>query len=209
MFALGESNFGRFFSLTLLQLSILQENLREIELGNLSSAEPLTDTLRRKLEDQKKKLQAKDGVSQTPMRKQLRRLATFILSTKDVGMGVSRMDPYSIAPIVLGCIYGAAQFVIGATEESLIAMRAISDTTQSIAYWIAVEQHHIARNGLLSLKPEYDELSEEIVKMYKDMIILIGTILAYFDNKWRKSTESWIPLIVHVAKIFQKKYLVP
>lgn len=171
-------------------MSILKEKLGDLTLRNSSSEESLTDTLSRELEAQEEKLQAEDRVSQTRIRKELRNLSNFILSTKDVGMGVARLDPYRVAPIVLGCIYGVAQFVNGATEESLIAMRMISDIAQSIAYWVAVEQHHIARNGLLSLKPEYDELSEEIVKMYKDMIILLGTILAYFDNKWRKSADS-------------------
>ena len=140
------------------------------------------------LEARYEKIRGKDGVSQGRTRKFFSRTAKFILSTKDLGMGLARLDPHRIAPIVLGGVYCLAQCIDGATEHSLAAIEVTMDIAEIFALWDCVEERQIKTQHNQQLRVLYEKLSGAVARMYEVAITLLGALMKYFDSKWRKCT---------------------
>lgn len=138
------------------------------------------------IHEQHDKLRAKDGVSQGRLRRKLKSGAKLVLSTKDLGMGLGRLDNHNVAPIVLGGVYCLALLIGECTEEDLAAMKITMEIAELVALWTSVEKLQIRRQHHGHLQTLYARLSEQIVKLYKIIIVLLGTLMAYFDSKWRE-----------------------
>lgn len=132
-------------------------------------------------------LRAKDGLTQSTDRKLQSRSVRFTMSTRDLAMGLARLDPHKIAPAVLGGVYTIVQVLDNDTEESRAAMMTTLELAGIVALWTSIEKRQISKNSHPGLKALYQKLSELIVKLYEGIIVLFGTMMAYFDkNRFRK-----------------------
>ena len=138
------------------------------------------------LNERRQSLKGRDGVSQTVTQRVIQRGSKFILSTEKVVMGVSRFDHHGIAPLVLGGVYTLVKCVQGYTEEQLAALRVTVDIPEIIALWTSVEAREIRRPHPENQQQDYASLSREIKEMYQVVIVLLNTLLRYFNSKSRK-----------------------
>lgn len=130
---------------------------------------------------------AEDGLTQTAGRKLESRSVRFMMSTRDLAMGLARLDPHGIAPFILGGIYAIVLVLHNDTEESRAAMIAVVELAGIVALWTGIEKKQISRNSNPRLNKRYQKLSELIVNLYEGIIVLLGTMMAYFDkNRFRK-----------------------
>lgn len=101
-------------------------------------------------------------------------------------MGLSRLDQHGITPIVLGGVFSVIQVIQGATDEAATAMSATLEIGYIVLLWTAVEQRQILRNRYPDLTELYTQLSGAILKMYRNIIVLLGKMVAYFrKSKFR------------------------
>jgi len=105
-------------------------------------------------------------------------------------MGLARLDPYKITPIVLGGVYCAAQFAEGATDEDTAAVKVTMDIAELVAFWTILEQRQIINNQNPKLNELYARLGHELINMYKVIVILLGETVAYFNSKRREFYSS-------------------
>lgn len=178
------------------QLAILAEAKDEAEQKENESVAELFDLFLQERED---KLHGKDGVSRTPMHKYARKVAKFVISTKDLGMGLVRIDTYRIAPIVMGGIYCIAAIVEGATEEQRKAIDTALDMASLITYWDTIEELQIRTNANLRLTSSYKQLEVELIKMYKAIIVLMVGLTSFLRSKMR--TFIKLPFIVRTLTV--------
>lgn len=164
---------------------ILEKNLKD--LGNRAS---LADDIGQMLEERHEKIRAKDGVSQSRTRKFFTRGAKFVVATKDLGMGLARLDPHKIAPVVLGGVYCLSQYIVGATEVDLAAIEVTIEIAEIFALWNYLEERQMNKQHNQQLRVLYEELGGAIARMYEVAIVLLGTLMKYFDSKWRKYTRD-------------------
>jgi hypothetical protein len=183
--------------LMFLQLLILEKNLEDLDYKD-----SLAGNIGGMLEARYEKIRATDGISQSRTRKVFSRTAKFISSTKDLGMGLSRLDPNRIAPIVLGGVYCLAQCIDGATEISLVAIKATMDIAELFALWNCLEERQMKKQHNKELQGLYDELSEEVARMYQVAIRLLGTLMKYFDSRWSKCTYD--TGVIRLSNVSQK-----
>lgn len=108
-------------------------------------------------------------------------------------MGLARLDHHGVAPVVLGGIFTVIQVIQGATDESLTAMTATLEIGYIVSLWNTVEKRQILRNRDPRLMESYEKLSDAIIQLYKDIIVLLGQMVAYFSkSKLREcTTVAW------------------
>lgn len=163
----------------------------KVNFDELDSKEEILRRIARTINEKQAELRAKDGVSQSKGLKALSRTARFIMSTKDAVMGVSRLDPHGIAPIALGGVYTLVQLIQGGSDESQAALSITLEVAELVAFWTAVEKRQISTNRNPSLGKLYTELSTAVVNLYKAIIVLLGTLIAYFHrSRWCKCSED-------------------
>ena len=109
-------------------------------------------------------------------------------------MGLARLDHHGVAPVVLGGIFTVIQVIQGATDESLTAMTATLEIGYIVSLWNTVEKRQILRNRDPRLTQSYEKLSDSILQLYKDIIVLLGQMVAYFSKgKLRACTiVAWL-----------------
>jgi hypothetical protein len=64
------------------------------------------------------------------------------------------------------------------------------EIAEVIALWTCLEERQIKNNLNSSLNDLYTRLGDEIVEMYKAIIVLLGKMLPYFDSNWRECSEN-------------------
>lgn len=168
--------------LTNSQLRLLEQNLNELnDRDNIAKdIEQIVNTKQDRLHD-------RDGLTQSTGRKFESRSVRFVTSTRDLAMGLARLDSHGIAPIVLGGVYSIVRILQNDTEESRAAMTAALELARIVEPWTGIEKIQISKNSRLRMKEQYQELSELIVRLYEGIIVLLGTMIAYFDkNRVRK-----------------------
>lgn len=110
-------------------------------------------------------------------------------------MGLARLDPLGIAPVVLGGVYTIVRVLHNDTEESQVAMTAVLELAGIVALWAGVEKRQISKNSRPRLKVQYQKLSELIVKLYEGIIVLFGTMMAYYDqNRFRRCSRPLVEI---------------
>ena len=138
-----------------------------------------------------------DGISQSRTREAVAHSARFVTSTKDLVMGLSRLDPHGIAPIVLGGIYTVVQIVQNDSDERRAALSLTLDMSETVAVWQSVERYQISQNLNQNCEDLYEALSKAIVQLYQRIIVLLGTMMAYFDKgRWG---EYYVKLNIAVS----------
>ncbi|MCJ1468740.1 hypothetical protein MMC07_007370, partial [Pseudocyphellaria aurata] len=151
----------------------------------------LADRIGDMLNERYDRVRGKDATSQSQWRKYLQRTTKSISSTQTLGMAIARLDPHGIAPIVLGGLYCLVQVAGGSQSSS--AINATMEIADLIALWDCVEELQIKRNKNSELQKSYEELSGEVVKMYKAVIVLLGTMMVYFNSKRRQVSNVLVP----------------
>jgi hypothetical protein len=134
--------------------------------------------------------QAEEKKVQSKLLKSIRRFAKSVILTKDLGMGLARLDPHRIAPIVLGGVYCIATIIDGNIDARKSAFLICRDILNTLALWKFIEQYQIVPNIDEDVNEEYEQLQKELVIMYADVIVLLETLTAYFDSKWREYIQS-------------------
>lgn len=173
-------------ALTPLQLQALEDNL-----GDLNSDGSLGDRILQLEKEQQAKIRSKDGVRATSWRRWLARTARAALSTKDVAMGLARLDKHGIAPIVLGGVFTVIRVIQEVTDEFHAAMAMTLEIGYIVSLWNTVEKRQILSNQDPMLADSYGKLSDAIVRMYENIVVLLGTMVAYFNkSKLRKCTRA-------------------
>ena len=133
------------------------------------------------------KLHANDGLAQSTSRNFESRSVRFMMSIKDLAMGLARLDPHGIAPTALGAVYTIVRVLQNDTEENQIATTIALELAGMIALWTGIEERQISKNSRPKLEDLYQKLSDLIVKLYEGIIVLFGTMVAYFDKgRFRK-----------------------
>lgn len=164
------------------QLRLLEQNLKELNNGD-TVANDMEQIVNTKLD----KFHADDGLTQSTGRNFESRSIRFLMSTRDLAMGLARRDPYGIAPVVLGAVYSIVRVLQNDTEESKTAMTVALELAGIIALWTGIETRQILKNSRPRLEALYQKLSDLIVKLYEGIIVLFGTMMAYFDkSRFRK-----------------------
>lgn len=136
------------------------------------------------------KLHPGNGVSQSSLRCTVRRVAKFVISTKDVGMAFARLESQSIASVILASVYLAAQLVDQATDEVTQIIEIATEIPEIMMVWMRYEEVHMTNREAKDLHEEYKNLQDEIVKMYTAIIVLLGKLQEFLHKKWRKFYED-------------------
>ncbi len=164
------------------QVAVLESNFND--LGNRETIAKEIATI---IEEKLAKGRGKDGISEGVQRKFFARSTKFILSTKDIGMVFARLDHHEIAPVALGGLYTVAQIIQNDSDEHRAAFSLTLQIVETVALWNSVEQYQILKNRNQNLSALYEELSNTIVMLYQSIIVLLGTMIVYFEkSKWRK-----------------------
>ncbi|PMD56613.1 uncharacterized protein K444DRAFT_666200 [Hyaloscypha bicolor E] len=165
----------------------------------------VTSDLAQILSERQKKSQAENEVSESSANSAISRAlrsmsiakvrsVRFLMSTKDLAMGLARLDPHGIAPIVLGGVYTVVSVFDNNTEECQAALTITLELAGIVAVWTGVENHQISKNSDQRLNKLYAKLSDQIVGLYEDIIVLFGTILTWLDrNQVRKIIGGVVP----------------
>lgn len=143
------------------------------------------------------------GVSQSTTQRCIQRGTKFMTSTERVGMGVARLDPHGIAPLVLAGVYTLVKCIEGATEDQRIANRLTMEIPELITLWTSIEQRTIRREHSSNQEEDYRKLCAEIVKMYRVIVVLLGTLVKYFDDSWRESRTIACPALGRHIDVIQ------
>jgi hypothetical protein len=138
------------------------------------------------LEKQRNKILAEDGVSQAPWRRTVRHGLRYVLALQAPVLSISRLDPHGIAPLVLSGFFCMIQVGQGGVQQSQEIIAVSMELGQLIALWTCVEERQIKRNMNASLEKLYERLSDEIIEMYKAIIVLLGKLLPLTDSRMRK-----------------------
>ena len=163
----------------------------EDNLGDVNSDGSLGDRILQLEKEHQAKIRSKDVVSQTSWRRWLGRTARAALSIEDVAMGLARLDKHGVAPIVLGGVFTVMKLIHGVTDESRAAMAMALELGYIVSLWNTVEKRQILSNQDPTLAKSYGKLSDAIVRMYENIVVLLGTMVAYFNkSKLRKCTRA-------------------
>ena len=168
------------------QLLILKRNFND-----LKSRDTIANDIATMVETKQATVRGKDGISESNARKVLTRSARFIMSTKDLAMGLARLDHHGIAPIVLGGVYTVVGIIQNDSDEHRAALTLTLDIAEIVALWNSIEKYQISKNLNPNLKDLYEKLSHAITSLYQEIIVLLGTMMAYFDkSRWGKCSKG-------------------
>lgn len=165
--------------LTAYQLSALDRTL--VTHGSITGRD-----IERLVGEKQAKIRSSDGASPSKWRKALHKTTKTILLTKDTAMGFARLDPHKVAPLVLAGVYTIVQIIDGDEEQIRAAMTSTLKLGNIVSLWNCVEEQQIRKNQNESLKDRYSRLSQAIVHMFEQVIMLLAKTMAFFDSRWRK-----------------------
>ena len=156
-------------------------------MATLSNRDTLSKDLVQLVDRQQSQIRGKDGVSLSGGRKWLGRFGRLGLTTKEPVMRATRFDPSYISPIVLGGVYTLLQASLNEGEAFLTGLNVTMEVAGLVALWTSYEDMQIRRNQNSDLNEMYKELSEQIMKMYMEVVGLLGTMMKFYDTKaWRR-----------------------
>ena len=159
---------------------MLEKNFNELE-----SRGSVVNDIAQVVDVKQTKLRKEDGVSQSRGRQILSRSARFTMSTEKLVMGLARLDKHGIAPMVLGGVYTVIKVIQNDSDECNAAMSLTLDIAELIALWNSIGKYQISKNLNPNLYDLYKKLSNSIVHLYKNVIVFLGTRMAYFDkSRW-------------------------
>lgn len=168
------------------QLQRLKDNL-----GAIPNQDILPTDLLELVDRRQTQIRSKDGVSLSEGRKWMGRLRRLVISTKEPIMRATRFDPSYVSPIVLGGVYTLIQAWQDEGEALMIALNAIMEAAGLVALWTCYEYQQIRRNQNSDLDKLYQELSEQIVKLYMEVIGLLGAMMKFCEDRfWRKLSHT-------------------
>ena len=73
----------------------------------------------------------------------------------------------------------------------MAALNAIMEAAGLVALWTCYEYQQIRRNQTSDLNKLYKELSEQIIKLYVEVIGLLGTMMKFCEDRfWRKASHT-------------------
>jgi hypothetical protein len=105
-------------------------------------------------------------------------------------MGLARLDPHGVAPVVLGCVYTLVQTLANNSDEHCVAILITLEIAQVIGLWTDIEEKQTSKNQnsqLERLKEMYEKLSQAVVRLFEKIIELLTTMMMWFDEpRWRK-----------------------
>ena len=127
---------------------------------------------------------------------------------KDVTMGLARLDKHGIAPIVLGVVFTVIQVFQEATDEFRIALTMTLESGYIVSLWNTVEKRQILSNQDPTLTESYERLSDAIVRMYENIVVLLGTMVAYFTKSNLRDYNRAPSSISAMTVTFQVRSLV-
>ena len=104
------------------------------------------------------------------------------MSTKDLAMGLARLDHHGIAPIILGGVYTIVKVLDNDSEESQAAMTIPLELAGIVAVWTKFENRQISQGTNSRLVQSYKKLGNLIVRLYEGIIVLFGIIIAYLEK---------------------------
>ncbi len=169
------------------QLSILEKNFNDIE-----NRDTIANDIATIVETKQATARGKDGISESNARRVVTRSAKFIMSTKDLTMGLARLDHHGIAPIVLGGVYTIVGIIQNDNDEHRAALTLTLDIAETVALWNSIEKHQISKNLNPNLTDLYEKLSHAIISLYQRVIESLGTMMAYFVKaRWGKCSKSF------------------
>ena len=135
---------------------------------------------------ERSKIRGADGVSQSATRRTLGRVSRGVLSTESIGRGLALLDPYRVAPIVVGGIYGLAKIVEGNTREEEAAFASVMEIAEIVALWACIEKTQIVRSQPARLEGYFESLCRKIVEMYEAIIVLLKAFISHRNSNWSK-----------------------
>ena len=162
------------------QIDLLEKNLKGIDNINF-----LPSKIASAATEQVAKF-TKDGISTSHTQNAFNSITRFMAPTEKLAMGLSRLDPYHIAPVVLGGVFSAIQLMNNETEGHRAAVKTIEDLLPIMTVWSFVDDRQIRTNRSKSLATFYDELRTAIIGLFRMIMILLGRILAFLSNKQSK-----------------------
>ena len=162
-------------------------------MGTIPNCDALPTTLLELVDRRQTQIRGKDGVSLGHGRKWAGRFRRSVLSTKEPVMRATRFDPSYISPIVLGGVYTLLQASQDEGEAFMFALNATMEVAGLVALWTCYEYKQMRRNQNNDLDKMYEELKEQIIKMYIEVIALLGIMIKFYDERsWRKYPQKSI-----------------
>ena len=161
-------------------MSRLEQNLEAVQTLDLSP-----NNIAVAAREQVAKL-TKDGVSISGTQNAFNGIARFMAPTEKLAMGLSRIDPHHIAPIVLGGIFSVIQIMTNNTEGHITVVKIIEDLLPIMTTWSFVDEKQIRTNRRKNFVPFYEDLRNAIVGMFRKIMILLGKILTFLSNNFSK-----------------------
>jgi hypothetical protein len=100
-------------------------------------------------------------------------------------MRLSTLDPHGVASLVLGGIYIVFQVVQNDSDERRTALSLALDISETVALRHSVESYQISQNRNPKCNDLYEALGKALIQLYQRIVILLGTMMAYFDKgRW-------------------------
>lgn len=160
-------------------------------MGAIPNQDTLPTDLLELVDRRQTQIRGKDGVSLSEGRKWTGRLRRLVLLTKEPIMRATRFDPSFVSPIVLGGVYTLVQAWQDEGEALVAALNAIMEAAGLVALWTCYEYQQIRRNQNSHLDKLYKELCEQIIKLYMEVIDLLGAMMKFCQDRfWGKSSHA-------------------
>jgi hypothetical protein len=157
---------------------VLEKNLKALD-----NKDSLVEDIASILNEKGERLLAQDGISQSRGRRYLARGVKFMMSGQNLAMGLARLDPHGVAPIVLGGVYTLVLILQNNSDESRAAMTIPLELAEMVALWNSTEKNQIMRNSNPTLKALFEKLSKSIKVLFEGIIALLGRMMVYFDRR--------------------------
>ena len=164
-------------ALTATQLEVLERNLKDV--GHRDS---IANDIKNMVDNKQSTHRGKDRLTQTTGRKVYARSIRFIMSTKDLVLAVSRLDKHGVAPIVLTGVYTLVTVLQNENEEAQTALMTGLEVAGIVGLWTSIEKNQILKNQNERLTTQYKKLSALIIELYEGIIVLLGTMMGYYDK---------------------------
>ena len=177
------------------KLTSTQTMTLEQHMADMDGNDSIADDIAKLVQERQAKLRAKDNISQKPVQRCLARVTKFMITARSGIMGIagpiSSTDPHHIAPLALGVLFIGVQVLDNDNNEQLTAMTITLDVAELVALWTAMEKGQILKNQNPNLTELYAKLSDAVVRLYEQVLILLGTMVHYFQKcRFRKSSRT-------------------
>jgi len=124
----------------------------------------------------------------------IRRAAKAFSSTKDLGMGLARLDPSKITPVVLGAAYYFARGIEAKGDDDATAKDMCMDIIATLVLWNCLEKHQMMRQHSESCQALYESLEDKMVHMYEKALTLLEDLMLYLQNRGRECILPMYPV---------------